>query len=83
MYTDEDGRYKSAGTCDTHERVQAVAEQHERHVRFRLAGTSPADRAAITVRDFGVKFLREHAVEPDSKMTCAQLLSAHIDPYIG
>jgi hypothetical protein len=59
MYTDENGRYKSAGTYDTEERAQAVAEQHERHVRLRLAETSPADRATITVRDFGVKFLRE------------------------
>jgi hypothetical protein len=83
MYTDENGRYKSAGTYDTQERAQAVAEQHERHVRLRLAETSPADRATITVRDFGVKFLREHAVEPNSKMTYAQLLSAHIYPYIG
>ena len=30
MYTDENGRYKSAGTYDTQERAQAVAEQHER-----------------------------------------------------
>ena len=73
MYTDENGRYKSAGTYDTQERAQAVAEQHERHVRLRLAETSPADKATITVRDFGVKFLREHAVEPNSKMTYAQL----------
>ena len=83
MYTDENGRYKSAGTYDTQERAQAVAEQHERHVRLRLAETSPADKATITVRDFGVKFLREHAVEPNSKMTYAQLLSSHIYPYIG
>ena len=68
---------------DTQERAQAVAEQHERHVRLRLAETSPADKATITVRDFGVKFLREHAVEPNSKMTYAQLLSSHIYPYIG
>src|SRR3984893_15376246 len=83
IYTDENDRYKSAGTYDTHERAQTVAEQHESHVRLRLAETSPADKATITVRDFGVEFLREHAVEPHSKMTYAQLLSAHIYPYIG
>ena len=83
MYTDENGRYKSAGTYDTQERAQAVAEQHERHVRLRLAETSPADRATITVRDFGVKFLREHAVEPNGKMTYAQLLNSHVYPFIG
>ena len=59
IYTDENGRYKSAGTYDTAERAHTVAEQHESHVRLRLAETSPADKATITVRDFGVKFLRE------------------------
>ena len=83
MYTDENGRYKSAGTYDTQECAQAVAEQHERHVRLRLAETSPADKATITVQDFGVKFLREHAVEPNSKMTYAQLLNSHVYPFIG
>ena len=83
MYTDENGRYKSAGTYDTRERAQAVAEQHERNVRLRFAETSPADKATITVRDFGGKFLREHAVEPNSKMTYARLLNTHIYPYIG
>jgi hypothetical protein len=83
IYTDENGRYKSAGTYDTQERAQSVAEQHESHVRLRLAETSPADKATITVRDFGVKFLREHAVEPNTKMTYAQLLNSHIYPFIG
>jgi integrase len=83
MYTGEIGRYKSAGTCDTHERARAVAAQHERAVRLRLAETSPAGKATITVRDFGGRFLREHAVEPNSKMTYAQLLRSHAYPYIG
>jgi integrase len=30
-----------------------------------------------------VKFLKEHAIEPNSKMTYAQLLHRHIYPYIG
>jgi hypothetical protein len=30
-----------------------------------------------------VKFLGEDAVEPNSKMTCAQLLNSHISPYIA
>jgi hypothetical protein len=67
MYADEKGRYKSAGTYDTEDRAWEVAEEHERHLRLRLAETSPADKATITVQDFGVKFLREHAVEPNSK----------------
>ena len=83
IFLDEDGRYKSAGTYDTQERAQAVGDQHERHIRLRLAETSPADKATITVRDFGDKFLREHAVEPNSKMTYAQLLNSHAYPFIG
>ena len=67
IYADENGRYKSAGAYDSRERAQQVADEHERHVRLRLAETSPADKATITVRDFGVKFLREHTVEPNSK----------------
>jgi integrase len=83
MYLDPDGTYKSAGTFDTPERAQEVAEQNERHHRLRLAETSPADKATITIEDFGVKFLKEHAIEPNSKMTYAQLLHRHIYPYIG
>ena len=30
-----------------------------------------------------MKFLKEHAIEPNSKMTYAQLLHRHIYPYIG
>lgn len=63
--------------------IEAIAGQHESHVRLRLAETSPADKATITIQDFGVKFLREHAVGPNSKMTYAQLLNAHIYPFIG
>lgn len=83
VYADENGRRKSAGTYDTEERALQVAEQHERHIRPRLAETSPGDKATITVRDFSVKFLREHAVEPNSKMTYAQLLNSHVFPFIG
>lgn len=83
MYKAEDGRWKSAGTYDSEQRAQEVGEDQERHARLRLAETSPADRATITVRDFGAKFLREHAVEPNSKMTYAQLLGSHVHPFIG
>ena len=83
MYADADGTYKSAGTYETPARAQAVAEQTERHLRLKLAETSPADKAQITVEEFGAKFLKEHAIEPNSKMTYSQLLGCHIYPYIG
>jgi hypothetical protein len=63
--------------------VLEVADKTERHIRLGLAETSPADKATIAIEDFGVKFLAEHAVEPNSKMTYAQLLRSHIYPYIG
>jgi len=37
IYTDENGRYKSAGAYDSEERALQVADQHERHVGLRLA----------------------------------------------
>jgi hypothetical protein len=43
-YLDEDGRYKSAGTYETQERAQAVGDQHERHIRLRLAETQISGR---------------------------------------
>jgi hypothetical protein len=83
MYKAENGRYKSAGTYGTEGRALEIAWEIERHLRLRLAETSPAGRATITVREFGVKFLSEHAIEPDSKMTYAQLLNSHVYPFIG
>jgi len=83
VYRDADGINKSAGTYDTPERAQEIAEQTERHYRFQLAETSPADKATIIIEDFGVKFLKEHPVEPNSKVTYSQLLHCHIYPYIG
>lgn len=83
MYYDADGKQKGAGTFDTYDRALEVATDTERHIRLRLAETSPADKATITIEDFGVKFLAEHAVEANSKMIYAQLLRSHIYPYIG
>jgi hypothetical protein len=83
MYKAENGRYRSAGTYDVRERAQEVAEESEQHARLRLAETSPADRATVTIREFAVKFLREHPVEPNTKQTYAQLLNPHVLPYIG
>jgi len=60
-----------------------VAEQTERYLRLQLAETSPADKAQITIGDFGAKFSRSTRSCQNSKMTYAQLLGCHIYPYIG
>jgi hypothetical protein len=44
MYLHPDGTCKRAGTFDTPERAQEVAEQNERHHRLRLAETTPRTR---------------------------------------
>ena len=38
MYRSADGKYKSAGTYDSHERAYEVAEDEERHARGFRAG---------------------------------------------
>src|SRR5579875_2798393 len=83
MYKAEDGRYRSAGTYDTRERAQEVGDEAELHAKLKLAETSPADRATMTIEEFAVKFLREHPVEPNTKETYGQLLNCHVLPYIG
>lgn len=45
VYRAADGKYKSAGTYDSHERAAEVAEEEERHARGFLDETSPADKA--------------------------------------
>jgi len=83
MYWAEDGQARSAGTFDNRERAEEVAAATELHARLKLAETSPADRATITLTEFSAKFLLEHAVEPNTKETYAQLLRCHVLPYMG
>ena len=42
IYRAANGKYKSAGTYDSHERAYEVAEEKERHARGFLEETSPA-----------------------------------------
>ena len=52
IYRSADGKYKSAGTYDSHERAYEVAEEEERHARGFLDETSPADKAKMTIAEF-------------------------------
>ena len=83
MYKAENGQYRSAGTYDDEDRAQQVADESERHAHLQLAETSPAEKATITVKEFVPKFLREHAIEPNSRQRYAEVLRSHAIPYIG
>ena len=52
LYKAADGTYKSAGTFDTEERALEVAQATERHARLKVAETSPADRATVTLATY-------------------------------
>jgi integrase len=78
------GKYKSAGTYDTHERAYEVADEEERHARGFLDETSPAGKATMTISEFcEQRFLRYHAVSPGTRQEYGYLAKNHIVPYVG
>jgi integrase len=84
VYRAADGKYKSAGTYDSHERAAEVAEEEERHARGFLDETSPADKARMTISEFcEERFLRYHAVSPGTRQEYGYAVKNHIVPYIG
>ena len=83
LYKAVDGTYKSAGTFDTEERALEVAQAAERHARLKLAETSPADRATVTLATYMEMFLSTADIEANSKETYARHLTLHVIPYIG
>lgn len=83
MYKAADGTYKSAGTFDTPERAQRVAEASEQHALAQLTSTSPADKATVTLAEYLPKFLADHDIELNSKEEYARQIRLHVLPYIG
>src|ERR1700730_9713065 len=84
IYRAADGKYKSAGTYDAHERAYEVAEDEERHARGFLDETSPADKAKMTIAEFcEQRFLRYHAITPSTRQEYGYTAKNHIVPYIG
>lgn len=84
IYRAADGKYKSAGTYDSHERAYEIAEEEERHARGFLEDTSPADKATMTISEFcEQRFLRYHAVSPGTRQHYGYTAKNHIVPYIG
>jgi hypothetical protein len=84
VYRVADGKYKSAGTYDSHERAYEVAEEEERHARGLLDETSPAGKAKMTIAEFyGQRFLRYHAVSPSTRQEYGYAVKNHVVLYIG
>ena len=84
IYRAANGKYKSAGTYDTHERAYEVADEEERHARGFLEETSPAGKATMTISEFcEQRFLRYHAVSPGTRQEYGYLAKNHIVPYVG
>lgn len=84
IYQAADGKYKSAGTYDSHERAYEIAEEEERHARGFLEDTSPANKATMTISEFcEQRFLRYHAVSPGTRQYYGYTAKNHIVPYIG
>jgi hypothetical protein len=84
MYKAVDGKYKSAGTFDSHERAYEVADQEERHAGALLQDVGPAEKATKTIAEFCVdRFLPYHAVAPNTRQQYDYVVRNHIVPYIG
>jgi integrase len=84
IYRTADGKYKSAGTFDSHERAYEVASEEERHARGFLDETSPAANATMTIAEFcEQRFLRYHAVSPTTRQEYGYAVKNHVVPYIG
>ena len=84
MYKAVDGKYKSAGTFNSHERAFEMADEAERHSLGQLEDTSPADKATMTIAEFCSKrFLPYHSAAPNTRQSYGYTVKNHIDPYIG
>jgi integrase len=84
IYRTANGKYKSAGTYDSHERAYEVAEDEERHARGFLEETSPSGKATMTISEFcEQRFLRYHAVSSGTRQGYGYVAKNHILPYIG
>jgi hypothetical protein len=84
IYRAAGGKYKSAGTYDSHERAYEVAEDEERHARGFLDETSPSDKAKMTISEFcEQRFLPYHAITLSTRQEYGYTAKNHIVPYIG
>jgi integrase len=84
LYIGADGKPKSVGTFDDEARALSVAQEQEDHVRGTRDGTTPAEKAKITIEEFAkTRFLPRIEITPKGKQTYKSHLKNHIYPYIG
>jgi integrase len=84
MFTSVDGKIKTAGTFDTHERAIEVAREEEAHARSQLDETRPAEKATKTIKQFGdERFLTSHHSGAGTRQNYGYTLKNHVYPYIG
>jgi integrase len=84
MYWAANGKAKSAGTFDTHERAIEVAVEEEQHAHRLLAETTPAEKATRTIQEFGdERFLKYHHSAAATRQNYGYTLRNHVYPYIG
>jgi hypothetical protein len=75
------GKAKSAGTFDTHERAYEVASEAERETQAPLGEVSPAEKATMTIREFGEeRFLRYLPAGARTRQQYGYTLKNHIYP---
>jgi hypothetical protein len=84
FYLDADGKLKAAGTFASDEEALSVAQRQEAHVRGRRTGTSPAEKATMTIEKFAkTRFLPRIEITPKARQTYKSHLKNHVYPYLG
>lgn len=84
FYRGLDGKVVSAGTFETDEEALNVAAEQEKHLRAGKTGTTPAEKATMTVEEFAkTRFLPRHDITPKAKQTYKSHLKNHVYPYLG
>lgn len=83
LFIDMDGREKSAGTYDTKERAQEVAQLREDWQKAGTQRVDPVLAATISLQGFEPTFMRFVEVEPSTKRQYESVLKNHIYPTAG
>lgn len=83
-YITADGRPRVAGTFASEAEALDVAERQERHIRGQRRGVTPAEKAMMTIEEFGTnQFIPRIDITPKAKQTYKSHLKNHVYPYLG
>lgn len=84
MYRAVNGKIRSAGTYDSHERAIEIAAEEEAHAQRLLDETTPAEKSTRTIKEFGdERFLKYHHSSLATRQGYRYVLENHVYPYIG